>query len=87
MIEDHNGGAIGCTRYYNYREKQNDVMIGYTFLVRKCWGTGHNKENKHLLLSHIFQWVDIVYLAAGVNNIRSRTAIGKIGGILLTPEQ
>lgn len=62
-------------------------MIGYTFLARKCWGSTYNRETKHMLLNHIYQWVDIAYFAVGVNNVRSRTAMGKIGGILLTPEQ
>ena len=59
--------------------------MGYTFFVRKCWGTGHNRETKHLMLSHIYQWVDTVYFTVGVNNVRSRIAMAKIGGTLLTP--
>ena len=87
MYEKLDGEVIGSTRYYNYREESKDIMIGYTFLARKCWGSTYNRETKHMLLTHIYQWVDIAYFAAGANNIRSRTAMGKIGGILLTPEQ
>jgi N-acetyltransferase len=62
-------------------------MVGYTFLVRQCWKAAYNRETKHMLLNHIYQWVDTVYFAVGVNNIRSRTAMGRIGGVLLTPQQ
>lgn len=39
------------------------------------------------MLTHIFQYVDIVLLTAGENNFRSRNAIGKIGGQLLSGEE
>jgi N-acetyltransferase len=62
-------------------------MIGYTFLVRSCWGTNYNHEIKHLMLTHIYEWVNTVYFTVGANNVRSRKAMGRIGGVLLTPEQ
>lgn len=62
-------------------------MIGYTFLIKNCWGGAYNFETKHMLLEHIYQWVDTVYFTVGINNKRSRRAMEKIGGILLTPEQ
>ena len=39
------------------------------------------------MLTHAYQSVNTVFFSVGTNNIRSRTAVGKIGGILLTPEQ
>jgi len=62
-------------------------MIGYTFLIRKCWGSLYNREIKHLMLTHAFLSINTVFLSVGENNIRSRTAVGRIGGVLLTPEQ
>jgi hypothetical protein len=62
-------------------------MIGYTFLVRKCWGATYNREIKHLMLTHAYQSVDTAYFSVGINNMRSRLAMGKIGGVLLTPQQ
>jgi hypothetical protein len=40
---------------------------------------------KHLMMTHIYQWVDTIYFTVGVNNKRSRRAIEKIGGLPLTP--
>lgn len=39
------------------------------------------------MLSHIYQWVDTIYFTVGVNNVRSRIAMSRLGGVLLTPEQ
>jgi hypothetical protein len=41
---------------------------------------------KHIMMTHIYQWVDSIFFVVGVNNIRSRMAMGKIGGKLLTAE-
>ena len=60
--------------------------MGYTFLTREYWGEVANREMKHLMMSHIYQWVDTIYFTAGVNNLRSIKAIEKIGGKLLTAE-
>ncbi len=40
---------------------------------------------KHIMMTHIYQWVDNIFFIVGENNIRSRTAMTKIGGKLLTP--
>jgi N-acetyltransferase len=79
--------VIGGSRYYSHRSTQKDIMIGYTFLRREYWGSGYNREAKHLMLTHIYQWVNTVYFSIGINNTRSRMALLKIGGALLTPEQ
>lgn len=39
------------------------------------------------MMTHIYQWVNTIYLTVGVNNIRSQTAVTRIGGVLLTPQQ
>jgi hypothetical protein len=39
------------------------------------------------MLTHAFLSINTVFLSVGENNIRSRTAVGRIGGVLLTPEQ
>jgi hypothetical protein len=59
-------------------------MIGYTFITTDCWGSTYNREIKHLMMSHIYQYVDIIYFTIGQNNIRSQTAVRKLGGILLS---
>lgn len=73
------GEIIGCSWYYDL--KANDVAIGYTFVARKYWGHTYNRSMKKLMLDHAFQFVDTVIFHIGANNIRSQTAIGKLGAI------
>lgn len=61
-------------------------MIGYTFLERAYWGSTFNRDMKHIMMTHIYQWVDNIFFSVGTDNNRSRTAMTKIGGKLLTPE-
>lgn len=70
---------IGCSWYYDLKE--NEVAIGYTFVARKYWGHTYNRSMKKLMLDHAFQFVDTVIFHIGANNIRSQTAIGKLGAI------
>ncbi len=57
------------------------LEIGWTWLTPALWGTGFNYECKLLLLTHAFEKLHMirVYLKTDENNLRSRTAIGKIG--------
>lgn len=64
-----------------------DITIGYTFLERAYWGSAYNRDMKHIMMSHIYQWVDNIFFAVGINNLRSRKAMGKIGGRLLSVEE
>lgn len=72
--------AIGSTRYHGYNEAAREIEIGWTFLARTHWGGHWNHEMKRMMLAHAFQFVDSVILQVGVNNIRSRTAVERIGG-------
>lgn len=71
--------VVGCSRYYDYNEKDNSVLMGYTFIGTKFWGNGYNKSLKKLMLDYAFQFVDKVYFHIGALNIRSQMAIAKIG--------
>jgi hypothetical protein len=42
----------------------------------------NNGEMKRLMLEHAFRFVDTVVLVVGVDNIRSRIAVERIGGVL-----
>lgn len=44
-------------------------------MSRDYWGTNINKELKYLMMSYIFNWVDIAYFNVGQNNFRSRKAV------------
>jgi RimJ/RimL family protein N-acetyltransferase len=76
------GEVIGSTRFYDLRPQDPSVAIGYTFLARRCWGGTFNHEMKRLLLEHAFGFVDRVWFHIGAQNLRSRTAIGRIGALL-----
>jgi RimJ/RimL family protein N-acetyltransferase len=71
--------TVGCSRYYNYDEDANSVLIGYTFIGTKFWGSGYNRSLKKLMLDYAFQFVEKVYFHIGAFNIRSQKAIEKIG--------
>lgn len=73
--------AIGSSRFYDYDEKNNSILIGYTFMARKYWGKDYNKALKKLMMDYAFQYVDTIYFHIGATNIRSQKAIEKIGAI------
>jgi len=77
------GKMIGSSRYYDYVPAQREVKIGYTFVAREFWGRGYNPEMKRLMLEHAFRHVDRVMFEIGECNIRSQTAIGRIGARLI----
>jgi RimJ/RimL family protein N-acetyltransferase len=82
LITDKATGEIaGCSRFYDYNEKENSVFIGYTFIARKFWGKGYNPAMKELMLNYAFQFVDTILFHIGATNFRSQIAIGRIGAI------
>jgi RimJ/RimL family protein N-acetyltransferase len=72
--------VIGSSRYYDIQA--DSLAIGYTFLIRRCWGGVFNRELKRLMLDHAFESVPRVWFHVAHNNWRSRQAMGKIGGQL-----
>ena len=81
IIDSKTNEVVGCSRYYDYNEDDNSVLIGYTFIGTQFWGNGHNKSLKKLMLDYAFQFVDKVYFHIGAYNIRSQKAIEKIGAV------
>lgn len=73
----------GSSRYIDLRQAESQVEIGYTFLARKYWGGDYNRELKELMMRHAFRFVDTCIFVVGANNLRSRGAMGKIGGIIV----
>ena len=53
-----------------------------TFLARSHWGGRCNGELKELMLRHAFRFVDSVVFFVSPENVRSRRAMEKIGGVL-----
>jgi RimJ/RimL family protein N-acetyltransferase len=83
VIDVASGRIIGSSRYYDYNPGQREVKIGYTFVAREFWGAGYNPEMKKLMLDHAFSHVDRVLFEIGESNIRSQTAIQRIGARLI----
>ena len=73
--------VIGSSRYFGYDEKKSVIEIGWTFLARSHWGGRYNREMKDLMLRHAFRFVNTVVFLVGPDNIRSRRAVEKIGGV------
>jgi RimJ/RimL family protein N-acetyltransferase len=73
---------IGSSRYYGYEPEISEIEIGWTFVARSHWGGATNREVKRLMLDHAFAFVDTVIFWVGENNLRSRGAMTKIGGVL-----
>lgn len=79
IIDKASNKVAGSTRFYDYDEKENSILIGYTFYATEYWGKGNNYAVKAMMLDYVFQFVDRVYFHIGANNIRSQIAIGRLG--------
>jgi RimJ/RimL family protein N-acetyltransferase len=75
------GQIIGSSRYHGFDAERSVVEIGWTFLAREYWGGRYNGEMKRLMLEHAFTQVARVIFIIGPDNLRSRKAVEKIGGV------
>lgn len=81
-IDRMTGQIIGSSRYNWYGPDGDELEIGWSFLARAYWGGVYNREMKRLMLEYAFAFVDRVIFVVGVENVRSRTAMLNIGGVL-----
>ena len=82
---DRAGGvAIGSSRFDSSRCEPGEIEIGWTFLARTHWGGGTNHAMKALMVGHALCAATRVMFMIGEANMRSRTAIERIGA-RLTP--
>ncbi|WP_160138305.1 GNAT family N-acetyltransferase [Chryseobacterium sp. c4a] len=74
---------IGSTRFFEIYPSDKKLEIGWTWITKEFWGTSINLECKLLLLTYCFEVLKTnrVQLKTKDNNIRSRKAIEKIGGV------
>jgi N-acetyltransferase len=79
IIDKASGEVAGSTRFYDYNEADNSILIGYTFYTTRFWGSGFNPAVKAMLLDYIFQFVDKVHLHVGATNFRSQIAVTRLG--------
>lgn len=79
ILEKATGNVIGSSRYYDYNEEDNSIFVGYTFYGTESWGKGINPQIKKLMLDYIFRFVGKVNFHVGKDNMRSRTAMERLG--------
>ena len=79
--DSKDGQVIGSSRFHGYQEEASEIEIGWTFLARSHWGGQYNGEMKKLMLRHAFQFVNAVVFLVGPQNVRSQTAVERIGGV------
>lgn len=84
-IDLRDGRVVGSSRYHRLDQEKREVEIGWTFLARSHWGGRFNGEMKRLMLEHAFGFADRVNFVIGVDNIRSRRAVERIGAVLVGP--
>jgi RimJ/RimL family protein N-acetyltransferase len=82
VAETPDGEVIGSSRFDFSRTQPGEVEVGWTFLVRRHWGGTSNHIMKALMVGHALQAVEQVIFLIGETNIRSRTAITRIGAAL-----
>ncbi len=87
ILDAKTGAVIGSSRYYDWDAAKREVAIGFTFMTRAYWGGVYNRELKTLMLDHAFASCDAVVFHVGENNLRSRKAMEKIGGVLVGREE
>jgi RimJ/RimL family protein N-acetyltransferase len=73
--------VVGSTRFRCIESRHRRVEIGFTFLASSWQRTHINTEAKYLMLRHAFEeWgFNRVELLTDVLNIKSRTAIARLG--------
>ncbi len=81
IIDKATGAVIGSSRFDNWEPEADEIEIGWTYLARAYWGGLYNREIKRLMLDHIHRYVRTAVFTIGIDNIRSRKAMEKIGGV------
>jgi N-acetyltransferase len=82
ILDRASNAIIGASRYDFHDPVRDEVEIGWTFIARTYWGGVWNREIKRMMLDHIHQYVSGAVFVVGENNLRSRRAMEKIGGVL-----
>lgn len=82
IIDRADGRLIGSSRFHGWDAQAREIEIGWTFLARSYWGGSYNGEMKALMLAHAFRFADSAIFVIGPENMRSRRAVEKIGGVL-----
>jgi N-acetyltransferase len=83
VFHQETGRIAGGTRYLDIQRRNRGLEIGGTWYGVEYQRTGVNTECKYLLLRHAFETLGChrVQLKTDLRNVRSQTAIERIGGI------
>lgn len=76
------GAVIGASRFDAGRCEPGEMEIGWTFLARSHWGGRSNHAMKALMVGYALETMERVMFMIGETNIRSRTAVERIGATL-----
>lgn len=82
IVDRADDAVIGSSRFDNWDPARDEIEIGWTYLARSHWGGAYNRAVKTLMLDHIHRFVTTAVFTVGVDNIRSRRALEKIGAVL-----
>lgn len=82
IIDQATNKIVGSTRFMDIKEGHRTAEIGATWLTPAAWRTSINTNTKLVLLHYAFEvWgLQRVTIKTDAENIRSRTAIERIGG-------
>jgi RimJ/RimL family protein N-acetyltransferase len=83
VLDSKTRSVIGSSRFHGYDPQKSVIEIGWTFLGRAYWGGVYNGEMKQLMMRHAFQFIESILFVIGPQNLRSRRAVEKIGGVLI----
>lgn len=75
------GEFAGTSSYYDIVPSVRTIAIGYTWLGKRWWRTGHNTESKLLMLTHAFETLGAARVVwhTDIHNERSQAAIERLG--------
>jgi RimJ/RimL family protein N-acetyltransferase len=81
QIDAVTGEFAGTTSFYEVNPAMRAIGIGYTWLGRRWWRTGHNTESKLLMMSHAFDTLGAARVVwhTDIHNARSQAAIERLG--------
>jgi N-acetyltransferase len=83
VILKETGRAVGWTTCHDVPGFADSIEIGWTWYGRAVWRSAVNTECKILLIDHAFDKLGAnrVLLKTDILNIRSQTAIRRVGGL------
>ncbi len=81
IIEKSTGNPVGSTSIGNISYIDRRIEIGWTWICKRCQGTGVNLQAKYLLMKYLFETLNFerIELKTDVLNIAARKAIVRIG--------